>query len=133
MGYGLPGAIGAYMANPSKQIVLINGDGDFQMNIQELATVHQYNIPIIICILNNNELGIIRQYQEEIYNVDKYQVDLINPDFVAIGNSYGINSVKITSKNELDNVLKDIALKNKPYLIEIPVFSENVPLPKKSS
>ncbi|MDL2247005.1 thiamine pyrophosphate-binding protein [Methanobrevibacter sp. OttesenSCG-928-K11] len=131
MGYGLPGAIGAYIANPSKKIVLINGDGDFQMNIQELATVSQYNIPITICILNNNELGIIRQYQEELYNVKKYQVNLINPDFEAIAKSYEIESTKVSSKIELNNILRDISIKNKPFLIEINVASENAPLPNK--
>ena len=130
MGYGLPGAIGCSIANPDSNVILINGDGGFQMNIQELATIFEYNLPITICILNNSELGIIRQYEEEFYNMKKYQVDLENPDFIAISNAYGIDSSKVKSENQLKIALKEAFKSKKPYLIEIIVDSENIPFPK---
>lgn len=130
MGYGIPGAIGSSIGNPSKDIVLIVGDGGFQMNIQELATISNYKLPIKICLINNNELGIIRQYEEDIYNMEKYQVDLDNPDFIDISNSYGISSEKVNSIKNLKVALKNAFRVKKPYFIEIMVESENIPLPK---
>ena len=81
MGYGVPAAIGAGIAT-SEKIIVINGDGDFQMNLQELATIRENNLDIIIFILNNSEYGIIRQWEEQIYGMDSYQTDLKNPDFI---------------------------------------------------
>ncbi|WP_409199999.1 thiamine pyrophosphate-binding protein [Methanobrevibacter sp. DSM 116169] len=130
MGYGLPASIGASIANQDKKTVLINGDGGFQMNLQELAVISKLNLPIIICILNNNELGIIRQYEEEFYNMESYQVKLDNPDFIGISTSYGISSSKVKTEKELKIALKEAYNVNKPYLIEIIVESENIPFPK---
>ena len=82
MGYGLPGAIGVAIAHPDNQVVVICGDGDIQMVIQELATIREYDLNIAIFIIDNSQLGIIRQWEETVYDVDKYQIDLVNPDFV---------------------------------------------------
>ena len=127
MGYGLPAAIGGAIATGEK-IVVINGDGDFQMNLQELATLKENNLDIIIFILNNNELGIIRQWQEDFYDMEPYQVKLNNPDFLKLAESYGINSVKVENLSDLELFLSYNI--NGPLIVEIIVESENIPLPE---
>ena len=100
MGFGLPAAIGAYVSNPSNLIINITGDGSFQMNLQELATCREHNIPIKIIIMNNGYLGMVRQMQEKIYN-NRYQVEMTNPDFVKIAEAYDLFAIRVTNKNEL--------------------------------
>ena len=100
MGYGLPAAIGAYISNPDNLIINITGDGSFQMNLQELATCREHNIPIKIIIMNNGYLGMVRQMQEKIYN-NRYQVEMTNPDFVKIAEAYDLFAIRVTNKNEL--------------------------------
>ena len=126
MGYGLPAAIGAAIAT-NERIILINGDGDFQMNIQELATLKENNLNIIIFILNNKEYGIIRQWQEQFYNMNSYQIKLNNPDFIKLAASYDIDAVQISNLFDLEYFLeKDL---KGPLVVEIKVDSENIPLP----
>ena len=127
MGYGLPAAIGASVSSGEK-IVVINGDGDFQMNIQELATIKENNSDIIIFILNNSEYGIIRQWQESFYDMNPYQVQLKNPDFLKLASSYGIDSVRVDKLDDLEMLLE----KNLrgPLVVEVVVESEDIPLPK---
>ena len=127
MGYGLPAAIGAAIATGEK-IILINGDGDIQMNIQELATLKENNLDVIVFILNNSEFGIIRQWQEEIYDMNPYQVKLSNPDFIKLASSYGIDAIRVDCLEDLELIL-DKKL-NDPLLVEVVVESENIPLPK---
>ena len=127
MGYGLPASIGAAIATGEK-IILINGDGDIQMNIQELATLKENNLDVIVFILNNSEYGIIRQWQEDIYEMDPYQVKLINPDFIKLASSYGIDAVRVESLDDLELIL-DKQLTG-PLVVEVVVESENIPLPK---
>lgn len=125
MGYGLPAAIGASVATGEK-IIVINGDGDFQMNLQELATVR--NMDVIIFILNNSEYGIIRQWQEDFYDMAPYQVRLENPDFIKLASSYGIDAVRVDSLDDLEYLLKkDLS---GPLVVEVVVGSENIPLPE---
>ena len=127
MGYGLPAAIGACIATGEK-IILINGDGDIQMNIQELATLKENNLDVIVFILNNSEFGIIRQWEEDIYDMDPYQVKLNNPDFIKLASSYGIDAVRVDSLDDLELILQK-ELKG-PLVVEVVVESENIPLPK---
>lgn len=127
MGYGLPAAIGAAIATGEK-IITINGDGDVQMNIQELATLKENNLDVIVFILNNSEFGIIRQWQENIYGMDPYQVSLNNPDFVKLASSYGIDAVRVDSLDDLDLILEKELIG--PLVVEVVVDSENIPLPK---
>jgi acetolactate synthase-1/2/3 large subunit len=128
MGYGLPAAIGASFARPGESIVAIIGDGGFQMTLQELATVHQNNLPIVICIINNSSLGIIRQWQE-MYHSGRYEVELENPDFVKLAQAYGIEAIRVESPGDVfKSVKKGITMK-KPFLIDISVKEENIPLP----
>ena len=125
MGYGLPAAIGAGIATGEK-IILINGDGDFQMNIQELATLKEQDLDVVIFILNNSEYGIIRQWQEDFYDMDAYQVRLSNPDFVKVASGYGIDAVRADNLGDLELILdKDLT---GPVVVEVTVESENIPL-----
>ena len=127
MGYGLPAGIGSAIAT-NKQVIVLNGDGGFQMNMQELATLKENNLDVIVFILNNSELGIIRQWQEDFYSMDAYQTDLANPDFLKLAASYGIDAVQIESLSDLEYFL-DNDLKG-PLVVEIMVDKENIPLPK---
>ena len=126
MGYGLPAAIGANIAT-SKRAVVINGDGDFQMNLQELATIKENNLDVIIFILNNSEYSIIRQWQESFYEMDPYQVKLNNPDFIKLASSYGIDSIKVDNLEDLEFILKKNL--SGPLVVEVVVESEDIPLP----
>ncbi len=127
MGYGLPAGIGAGIATGEK-IIVINGDGDFQMNLQELATLHEQNLDVIVFILNNSEFGIIRQWQEDFYEMDPYQIKLNNPDFVKLAASYAIDSIRVDNLDDLELILeKDLT---GPLVVEIIVESENIPLPE---
>ncbi len=89
MGYGIPAAIGVSMARPLKKVVEVVGDGGFQMTSQELATIAELDLPILICLINNQSLGIIRQWQE-LYYEGAFQVKLENPDFVKLANAHHI-------------------------------------------
>ena len=130
MGYAIPAAIGASFAVDEK-IIIINGDGDFQMNLQELATLKENNLDIIIFILNNSELGIIRQWEDMFYDMEHYQIKLNNPDFIRLAASYGIEAVRIDDLDDL-NYLLDKNLKG-PLVVEITVDREDIPLPSKSN
>jgi acetolactate synthase I/II/III large subunit len=130
MGYGVPGAIGAALANPDKSVVAVVGDGDFQMTSQELATINELDLPIVICIINNSSLRIIKQWQE-IYYGNCYEIELQNPDFVKLADAYHIPAVKVDSPGQVSNTVKKALSLKKPYLIEIVVDSkEEIPLPE---
>ena len=126
MGYGLPAGIGAAIAT-NERIIVINGDGDFHMNLQELATLKENNLDVIVFILNNSEYGIIRQWQEDFYDMDAYQIELSNPDFLKLASAYSIDAVQITKLDDLDYLL-DKDLKG-PLLVEVMVDRENISLP----
>ena len=127
MGYGLPAAIGASVAT-GKKIISLNGDGGIQMNIQELATLKNHDLNVIVFILNNSEFGIIRQWEESFYGMDPYQVKLENPDFLKLSASYGIDTVRVENLDDLTMLLeKDLS---GPLVVEVVVESEDIPLPK---
>lgn len=100
MGFGLPAAIGANLANPRNLVLNITGDGSFQMNLQELATCREHNIPVKIIIMNNSYLGMVRQMQEKIYD-NRYQVEMINPDFKKIAEAYDLFAVRVKTAEDL--------------------------------
>lgn len=126
MGYGIPAAIGAAIAT-NEQVIVINGNGDFQMNLQELATIRENDLDVIVFILNNSEYGIIRQWQEDFYDMEHYQTDLENPDFVKLAAAYGIDAVQVNTLDDLEFLLeKDL---KGPLVVEIRVDKENIPLP----
>ena len=130
MGYGLPAAIGASLADPDERVVLVVGDGGFQMTIQELAVIAQEKIPILICIINNCCLGIIKQWQDMHYR-ERYEVELENPDFIEIADAYGIKSKRVNTPDEIFDVVKNALKLDEPYLIDIMVDKEEgIILPK---
>jgi acetolactate synthase-1/2/3 large subunit len=126
MGYGVPAAIGAAIAT-DEQVIVINGDGDFQMNLQELATIRENDLDVIVFILNNSEYGIIRQWQEDFYDMKPYQVTLENPDFTRLAASYGIDAVRVDDLDDLEMILSGNLAG--PLVVEVLVESENIPLP----
>ena len=130
MGYGLPGAIGVAVAHPDNQVVVICGDGDIQMVIQELATIREYDLNINVFIIDNSQLGIIRQWEETVYDMEKYQIDLSNPDFVKLAEAYGIDSMKVESKEDLELAIDNAFDSNHAFLADVCVCEENIPLPK---
>ncbi len=127
MGYGLPAAIGAAFAT-GEQIIVINGDGDFQMNLQELATIKENDLDIIVFILNNSEFGIIRQWEETMYDMNPYQVKLNNPEFTKLASSYGIDAFRADNLEDLELILEKELMG--PLVVEVVVESEDIPLPK---
>ncbi|MBM4240422.1 MAG: thiamine pyrophosphate-binding protein [Euryarchaeota archaeon] len=130
MGYGVPAAVGASLANLKKSVVVITGDGGFQMTSQELATVAQEKLPIVICIINNESLGIIKQWQETFYK-GGFQVELENPDFLQLAKSYHINAERVDSPGDVFKAVKEALKLKKPYLIDVMVDKEEmIPLPK---
>jgi len=125
MGFGLPAAIGAKLANPDRDVVAIVGDGGFQMNSQELMTISQYNLNIKVIIVNNSFLGMVRQWQD-MFNNKRYSfVDLeINPDFVTLGKAYRIDSYRVEKNDLLDDLLEKTFKTDKPVLIDAVVVKE---------
>ena len=130
MGYGLPASIGVAIAHPDDQVVVICGDGDIQMVIQELATIREYDLNVNIFIIDNSQLGIIRQWEETVYDMDKYQIDLVNPDFAKLAEAYGIDAVKVESREGLDLAIDSAFNSNHAFLVDVCVCEENIPLPK---
>lgn len=122
MGFGLPAAIGAQLANPSSLVLNITGDGSFQMNLQELATCREHNIPVKIIIMNNGYLGMVRQMQDKIYN-NRYQVEMINPDFTKIAEAYDLFAVRVSKSGELIPALEKAILHNGTAIIDIAIDS----------
>ena len=125
MGFGLPAAIGAQVANPDKKVLAIVGDGGFQMTFQELMMVKEYNLPVKIFIINNSYLGMVRQWQELFHEKRYSSVDLsYNPDFIKIGEAYGIKSIQLKNKKDLKKYLKKILESDEAVLVECIVEKE---------
>ena len=125
MGFGLPAAVGAKIGRPDKDVVAIVGDGGIQMTSQELMTVSQYKIPIKIVIINNSYLGMVRQWQELFYNRRYSEVDMeCNPDFVLLGQAYGIKSIRIEDPKKLKEILKENLFSDEPVLFDVRVSRE---------
>ncbi|MBX9597796.1 MAG: biosynthetic-type acetolactate synthase large subunit [Burkholderiales bacterium] len=121
MGFALPAAIGAKMANPDREVVCVAGDGGIQMNIQELAVIKQEKLPVKILLLNNNYLGMVRQWQEMFYEERYSFVDLVNPDFVALAAAYGIKSRKVSNPEELESAVTEMLASKEAYFLEVVV------------
>ena len=125
MGYGFPAAIGAQLAHPEKLVIDIAGDGSIQMNIQELATAVNYNLPVKIIILNNGYLGMVRQWQELFYNRNYSATQLQkNPDFVKLAEGYGAQGFRVEKKEELVPVLKEAFATKKTCIVDVWVEPE---------
>ena len=125
MGYGFPAAIGAKMAMPEKICIDIAGDGSIQMNIQELATARQYNTPVKIAILNNQFLGMVRQWQELFYD-KRYASTVMDiaPDFVELARAYGAVGLRATKKSEVEDVIKEALEADNTVLMDFQISRE---------
>jgi acetolactate synthase I/II/III large subunit len=125
MGFSLPAAIGAKFGAPERTVVAIIGDGGFQMTIQELGTVMQFKPDIKILILNNEFLGMVRQWQQLFHDRRYSFVNITSPDFVQVAKGYGIDGRSISKREDLRNALKEMLDHNGSYLLEVMVGKEN--------
>ena len=121
MGFGIPAAIGAKIAVPERTVCLFCGDGGFQMTMQELGTIMQENIGIKMIIMNNNFLGMVRQWQELFYNERYSSTPLVNPDFTTIASAYGIKSRLVNEREELDGAIGEMFADDKSFLLIVNV------------
>ncbi len=128
MGYGVPAAVGAQIANPESLVICVSGDASFMMNMQELATIKQYNLPVKIFILNNRYMGMVRQWQELIYEKRESQSYMESlPDFLKLAESFGIKGMECSDPKELDEKIMEMILHKGPVLFNCLVEkSENV-------
>ena len=124
MGFALPAALGAKTGSPDKQVVAIIGDGGFQMTIQELATIFQYQIGVKVLILNNNFLGMVRQWQQLFFDKRYSSTELVNPDFQLIAQGYGISCDKVEDRDQLSGAIDNMLDHEGPYLLEVVVEKE---------
>jgi acetolactate synthase-1/2/3 large subunit len=124
MGFGLPAAIGAKLGNPKQTVVAIIGDGGFQMTIQELGTILQSKVDVKILILNNNFLGMVRQWQQLFFDRRYSFTEIVNPDFTAIAKGYSIEAEKINDRKDVDQALNDMLNSKGAYLLEVVVEQE---------
>ncbi|MBS1730479.1 MAG: biosynthetic-type acetolactate synthase large subunit [Bacteroidetes bacterium] len=125
MGFALPAAVGAKIANPEKQVVAIIGDGGFQMTLQELGTMMQNNIGVKIIILNNGYLGMVRQWQQLFFEKRYSFTDIQSPDFVALAASYNIKGQKVERLEDLNKALDKFLNTENAYLLEVKVSRED--------
>lgn len=129
MGFGLPAAIGAKVADPRRQVCLFVGDGGLQMNIQELGTIMQEGLGVKIVLMNNNWLGNVRQWQELFFSERYSQTRMLNPDYMAIAGAYGIRSRIVEDRSDLEDAVKEMFSDDKPYLLEVRVIEEEMVMP----
>lgn len=125
MGFALPAAIGAKMGMPEREVVAIIGDGGFQMTIQELGTIFQTKVPVKIVVLNNEFLGMVRQWQELFFDNRYASTKMINPNFIAIAEGYYIKSKKVTKREDLDAAVAEMMASKESYFLEVMVEKEN--------
>ncbi len=125
MGFALPAAIGAKMAAPDREVVAIIGDGGYQMNIQELGTIFQQKVPVKIVVLNNEFLGMVRQWQQLFFDKRYASTEMTNPDFVTIAKGYHIDAKRVTKREELADVVKEMIASDSSYFLEVCVEKED--------
>ncbi len=125
MGFALPAALGAKMGDPKREVVAVIGDGGFQMTIQELGTIFQTGTAVKIVVLNNDFLGMVRQWQQLFFDKRYASTELINPDFVAIAKGYFIESKSVSQRDELKSSIQEMMKSKKPYFLEVKVEKED--------
>jgi acetolactate synthase-1/2/3 large subunit len=128
MGYALPAAIGARIGNPDRDVLMVAGDGGFQMNIQELATIKKYNLPVKMVVLDNGYLGMVRQWQELLCQKRYSGTDMCgNPDFAAIARAYDIKASTISHPDECEAAVAELARSSESMLLHAKIDpGENV-------
>lgn len=129
MGFGLPAAVGAKVGAPDRTVCLFCGDGGFQMTIQELGTIMQEKLGVKIILLNNDFLGMVRQWQEMFFDERYSFTEIDNPDFVAIAKAYNIDGILVTKREDLDAAIRDMLKDDKPYLLVVNVQKKGMVYP----
>lgn len=125
MGFGLPAAIGAKMAAPEREVISICGDGGYQMTIQELGTIFQQKAAVKVVVLNNDFLGMVRQWQQLFFDKRYASTEMVNPDFVAIAKGYYLNAKRVTKREELADAVAEMVASKEPYFLEVCVEKED--------
>ena len=125
MGFALPAAFGAKIGDPDREVIAVIGDGGFQMTIQELGTIFQSEAAVKIVILNNNFLGMVRQWQQLFFDKRYASTEMINPDFVAIAKGYFIEAKKVEKREKLNDEIKKMIEHKGPYLLEVIIEKED--------
>jgi acetolactate synthase-1/2/3 large subunit len=125
MGFALPASIGAKLAKPQQEVIAIIGDGGFQMTLQELGTIMQYEIPVKVIVLNNNFLGMVRQWQQLFHGKRYSFTEMSNPDFIKLTEAYKIKSRKVERREELRDALQTLLNAKTSYFLEVVVGKED--------
>ena len=125
MGFALPAAIGAKMGAPEREVVAIIGDGGYQMTIQELGTILQTKAAVKIVVLNNEFLGMVRQWQQLFFDKRYASTEMVNPDFITIAKGYHINAKRVTKREELTSAVEEMLTTEGSYFLEVCVEKEN--------
>ena len=125
MGFALPAALGAKMGNPDREVVAIIGDGGYQMTIQELGTLFQTKVPVKIVVLNNEFLGMVRQWQQLFFDRRYASTEMTNPDFVAIAKGYHLEAEKVVERKDLKAAVQKMIASDQPYFLEVAVEKED--------
>lgn len=125
MGFALPAAIGAKMGAEDRHVVAVIGDGGYQMTIQELGTIFQTGTAVKIVVLNNDYLGMVRQWQQLFFDKRYASTEMTNPDFVTIAKGYHIDAKRVTKREELDQAVSEMIASDKPYFLEVCVEKED--------
>jgi acetolactate synthase-1/2/3 large subunit len=125
MGFALPAALGAQLHDYSRQVICVVGDGGIQMTIQELGTIMQTKAPVKIVLLNNNYLGMVRQWQQMFFDKRYSFTELDNPDFVKIAEAYQIKAQKVTDRGDLKEAIEDMLIHDGPFFLEVVVEKED--------
>lgn len=125
MGFALPAAIGAKMGQPSREVIAIIGDGGYQMTIQELGTIFQTKVAVKIVVLNNEFLGMVRQWQQLFFDKRYASTEMVNPDFVTIAKGYHIKAQKVSKRENLGAAIDEMLASNESYFLEVRVGKED--------
>ena len=125
MGFGLPAAIGAKMAQPEREVISISGDGGYQMTIQELGTIFQTKAAVKVVVLNNDFLGMVRQWQQLFFDKRYASTEMTNPDFVTIAKGYYLNAKRVTKREELAEAVEEMIASKEAYFLEVCVEKED--------
>jgi acetolactate synthase-1/2/3 large subunit len=125
MGFALPAAIGAKQGAMDREVVAIIGDGGYQMTIQELGVIFQHKIPVKIVVLNNDHLGMVRQWQELFFQKRYASTVMVNPDFVKIAEGYHIEAKRVSERSELKSTIQEMIASKEPYFLEVKVEKED--------
>jgi acetolactate synthase-1/2/3 large subunit len=125
MGFALPAAIGAKMGAMDREVVAVIGDGGYQMTIQELGTIFQQQVAVKIVVLNNDFLGMVRQWQQLFFDKRYASTEMVNPDFVTIAKGFKIEARRVKERKDLNEVVKRMMSSDKPYFLEVCVEKED--------